>query len=199
MIKKISYSFFLLLLLSLGILSSCQQGQQPGKTDSQQFAIADNYFNYDQTWELSETKLILQELNALSPNDSYSLGYVIGRAESLRSKTDAYHTLIGSAPSEVVDLMVPQEWSEAYSEFSNAQRDFLNAILEQNRSSLTNPDSSFRRALPSLLDQFDTTDLSLREVRNLETLGSSATETYLQNLSDTSQQLRATTDLLLKN
>lgn len=195
MVKKISYTIFLLLLF-LSVLSSCQQEQQP---DGQQFAIADNYFNFDQTWELSETKSILQELNTLSPNDSYALGHVIGRAESLSSKTDAYPALIGSVPPEIVDLIVPQELSEAYSEFSGAQRDFLTAILEQNHSSLTNPYSSFRRALPALLDQFDTTDLSLREVRNLETLGSTAFETYLQNLSDTSQQLRTTTDLLLKD
>lgn len=187
-------------LLFLFLLSGCQQSLETGdqtNSESQLYAAADNYFNAEQTWELEETKQILQALCNLNAEKTDSLGYLLGQISAMLTRTDAYHTLLLCVPEETVQQMMSSAQSDAYQRYTTARREFLEAILaRQDSPELTNSASSFRSALPALLEQFDQVDLSLREVRALGESGEAALAHYYEGLTNVSSQMHTAAALL---
>ena len=93
--------------------------------------------------------------------------------------------------------MMSSAQSDAYQRYTTARREFLEAILaRQDSPELTNSASSFRSALPALLEQFDQVDLSLREVRALGESGEAALAHYYEGLTNVSSQMHTAAALL---
>ena len=194
---------FCLALLFLFLLSGCQQSSEPeGPTisESQLYATADNYFNIEQKWELEEMNQLLQDLCNLNAEKTNSLDYLLGQISVMLTRTDAYQNLCLCVPDGTVQQMMSSEQSEAYQNYTTARKEFLEAILAQQDSpELTNSASSFRSALPALLEKFDQVDLSLRQVRDLESAGKEADlALYYEGLANVSSQMHTAAALLLE-
>ena len=88
---------FLIFGLFLFLLTGCHQNADKtgaSISDSQLYATAYGTFLQTQRWQLKEMDGLLQEIEALTPDDAYALGHVVGRAAAIQNAGDAYHALL---------------------------------------------------------------------------------------------------------
>ena len=188
--------------LSLCLLTGCQQsadtdtaGNDAAISDSQLYATAYGTFLQTQRWQLKEMDGLLQEIEALTPDDAYALGHVVGRATAVQNAGDAYHALLLNVPDQVVQQVIPAEQEQAQAAYANAQQDFFAALSAQtDAAALTGAD--FTAELPALREAFDKVNLTQDQLENLANTDDNAVTTYLQNMQDFAAQLTKATTLL---
>lgn len=192
--KKIVYCAAVLLVLACGLSSCGQVKEDPAPEMGSIYAVSDNYFNLEQTHEWKELGTLLQGLSTLAADSPYDLGVLMGHVESLCTRVSADQALDLSVPDEVTDQLMPEDLAEAYEVYDQAKSAFLTA-LQKAPAALTDPDSAFRAALPSLVQGLEEIDLTLRQTRAWED-DPAWMQQYIKDLGDFAQQLEAAAALL---